>query len=160
MPKKGFGLVDIKDTCITNVKNAIFISSTIYMSSSSSSKLAMKSLFLAFSMNSSWKWRHFNSFRCNALSVVLCPPMQGSLLWQLKWLLYFNKSNTLPLYSCYHNCTTFTKPIRLLMSSKIQNLAWHFLSTNEKSLNKQEIEKYIQKKWRNDRLQSILCLHI
>ena len=27
-------------------------------------------------------------------------------------------------------------------------------------LNKQEIEKYIQKKWRNNRLQSILCLHI
>ena len=62
--------------------------------------------------------------------------------------------------ACYHNCTTFTKPIRLLMSSKIQNLARHFLSTNEKSLNKQEIEKYIQKKWRNNRLQSILCLHI
>ena len=61
---------------------------------------------------------------------------------------------------CYHNCTTFTKPIRLLMSSKIQNLARHFLSTNEKSLNKQEIEKYIQKKWRSNRLQSILCLHI
>ena len=61
---------------------------------------------------------------------------------------------------CYHNCTTFTKPIRLLMSSKTQNLARHFLSTNEKSLNEQEIEKYIQKKWRNNRLQSILCLHI
>ena len=66
----------------------------------------------------------------------------------------------LHILSCYHNCTTFTKPIRLLMSSKIQNIARHFLSTNEKSLNKQEIEKYIQKKWRSNRLQSILCLHI
>ena len=62
--------------------------------------------------------------------------------------------------SCYHNCTTFTKPIHLLMSSKIKNLARHFLSTNEKSLNKQDIEKYIQKKWQGNRLQSILCLHI
>ena len=66
----------------------------------------------------------------------------------------------LPVLACYHHCTTFTKPIRLLMSSKIQNLARHFLSTNEKSLNKQEMEKYIKKKWRIDRLQSILCLHI
>ena len=48
--------------------------------------------------------------------------------------------------SCYHNCTTFTKPIHLLMSSKIKNLARHFLSTNDKSFNKQDIEKYIQKK--------------
>lgn len=72
----------------------------------------------------------------------------------------WRQGNHCPGYACYHNCTTFTKPIRMLMSSKIQNLARHFLSTNEKSLNKQEIEKYIQKKWRSNRLQSILCLHI
>ena len=62
--------------------------------------------------------------------------------------------------SCYHNCTTFTKPIHLLMSSKIKNFALHFLSTNEISLNKQDTEKYIQKKWQGNRLQSVLCLHI
>ena len=72
----------------------------------------------------------------------------------------FPSAEEAAIQSCYHNCTTFTKPIRLLMSSKIQNLTRHFLSTNEKSLNKQEIEKYIQKKWRSNRLQSILCLHI
>ena len=57
-------------------------------------------------------------------------------------------------------CTMSPKPIHPLKSLKIKNSAWHFLSTNEKSLNKQDIEKYIQKKWQGNRLQSILCLHI
>ena len=65
---------------------------------------------------------------------------------------------------CYHNFTTFTKPIQLLKKRICLGILcfntvnqWEIIT---QSSCREEMEKWIQKKCHGSRLQSILCHHM